>query len=284
MTPHLIEERNDRVLSAARSSKTAPKYQIFENDANPNEATAVLRATIEEPSPPKHVKMSVTRGEIDKEVEPTIVVLTKEEAYAAKMENIAKSMPQLSIYNESYNGGKGKSSAEVPIKNNKRKKNDHSSATISSKVSDVNEIDEAELLGKVDNNTRHMMLKTKFLFDDSKKFIKNITKKKKKKKDKDKMSNSSSLPHINTMNEYDNDYDNDGFDGDGLLPSVWGDENTNDRGPYNIDNNINHGFSRPATSTSSRPSSTGSQSRPNTSTSMLSPTIARSISPHVPLR
>ena len=272
MTPHLIEERNDRVLSAARSSKTAPKYQIFENDANPNEATAVLRATIEEPSPPKHVKMSVTRGEIDKEVEPTIVVLTKEEAYAAKMENIAKSMPQLSIYNESYDGGKGRSSAEVPIKKNKKKKNDHSSATISSKVSDVNEIDEAELLGKVDNNTRHMMLKTKFLFDDSKKFIKNITKEKKKKKDKDKMSNSSSLPHINTMNEYDNDYDNDGFDGDGLLPSVWGDENTNDRGPYNIDNNINHGFSRPATSTSSRPSSTGSQSRPSTSTNMLSPT------------
>ena len=238
ITPQLIEERNDRILTAARSSKTAPRYQIFENDNKPNETTAILRATIEEPSPPTHVRMSVTKGAIDKEVESTVMAQTKEEAYFAKLEGIAKSMPHLSIYNESYDG-KGRTPVEVTMRRKKKKKGDSIEVTSSSQnQNDKNreEIDDVELLGKVDNITRHMMLKSKFLFEDSKKFIKKASKKQRKSREKNSTCNVASLPNIyaGSADECTDEYENDCFDDGGLLPSVWTDENTEKTGSYFI--------------------------------------------------
>lgn len=238
VTPQIIEERNDRILTAARSLETAPRYLICENENKPSETTAILRATIEQPSPPKHVRMSVTKGEIGKVVEPTMVVQTEEEAYFTKMEGIAKSMPHLSIYNEPYDT-KGRISAKMTRKKIKKKKEDLEEVTLSSQRQNndnKDEINDAELLGKVDNTTRHMMLKTKFLFEDSKKFIEKTKKKRKKSKGENYISNSSSLPNIDTAdaNEYTDKYENDGFDGEGLLPSVWSDANADKPGSYFI--------------------------------------------------
>ena len=233
VTPQIIEERNDRVLTAARNLKTAPKYQVYENDNNPNEATAVLRAKIEEPSPPKVIRMSVTKGEMNREIEQVEVAQTREEAYAAKMEGIAKSMPHLSIYNESYDG-KDKKSKETASKRKKTKQEDFENTNSSSQSHNDKyreEIDDAELMGKVDNVTRHMMLKTKFLFEDSKKFINKTTKRKKKSKTTKSLSNSSSLPSIDTVDDaYANEYEDDIFDKGGLLPSVWSDTNPDNTG------------------------------------------------------
>ena len=136
-----------------------------------------------------------------------------------------------------------KSSRSRNSSRKKKKKGDTLEVTSSSQNQndkDREEIDDAELLGKVDHITRHMMLKSKFLFEDSKKFIKKANRKRKKSKEENSTHNVSSLPNIYVggADECTDEYENDGFDDGGLLPSVWTGENADKTGSLFIKQNL----------------------------------------------
>ena len=82
------------------------------------------------------------------------------------------SSSQLSVYNEPYEktakkGKKKKSSMTSALDPFSEKKEDHSASV-------QMEMDETTLLEKVDSTTRHMLLKTQFLFGETKKFMKKV--------------------------------------------------------------------------------------------------------------
>ena len=91
-SPYVHTNRN-------RDSKTAPKYKVFEAapGMSGHQRTATLRATIEEPSPPRRVCISTTSGPMDRDVEEAVVVKTREEEHKERLENIVEAMPKVCI-------------------------------------------------------------------------------------------------------------------------------------------------------------------------------------------